>query len=115
MKCNICGEDYLYPTLHICKPKELGAPLPKPPEVATLRDQFAAQLPSDSVRDILYNCLSRRAQEILVGVTHPLKEDFEGGVDYQLAELDFVCRVNAAIRFKLADAMMKERNAHGDS
>ena len=75
----------------------------------TERDHFAANLPSDEIRELMYNSLSRSAKERLTGVKAPVKEDFKDIVEFQLAELGFHCAVNAAVRFKLADAMVVER------
>lgn len=79
----------------------------------TLRDWFAANAPSDEVRELDYNALSRRAQEAITGLKHPDRPanefDTEAMVAFQIEQLEFKCAVNAAIRFKLADAMLKAR------
>lgn len=80
---------------------------------ATLRDCFAWFVPTTEVQEILYRHLSTTAQEILTGKKEP-KLDVscgpEGDVNYQLDKLKFICAVNAAIRYALADAMLEARN-----
>lgn len=77
-----------------------------------LRDFFAINAPTDSIQELIYRCLSEDAKEKLTGMKR--SEKFNGNdrvknVEYQLAELEFNCAVDAAIRYKMADAMLKER------
>lgn len=80
----------------------------------TLRDYFATNAPTDEVQELNFRHLSRLAQEQLTGMTypvqpHPYKMHDPALIDFQIAEFEFKCAVNAAIRFKLADAMLKAR------
>lgn len=79
----------------------------------TLRDYFATQAPSDEVQELQFRHLSRLAQEQLAGMKYPdepkYQPDYAGQVEWQLAKLEFFCRVNTAIRFMLADAMLRAR------
>lgn len=85
-------------------------------EVITLRDYFAAQAPTDEVQELNFRHLSRIAQEAITGRKYPerpnpYRENNPAEIEFQLAEFDFKCAVNAAIRFRLADAMLKARAA----
>lgn len=79
----------------------------------TLRDYFAIQAPTNEVQELNYQHMSRLAQERLTGMKYPEKPEYKpndsANVDFQIAELEFKCAVDAAIRFKLADAMMEAR------
>jgi len=80
----------------------------------TLRDYFAANLPSDEIQDVTYRNLSRDAQELLVGMKHPVEPPpaHPGNMppaDYRIAVVRFQCAVNAALRYMAADAMLKAR------
>lgn len=81
----------------------------------TLRDYFAAKAPTDEVQELLFRHLSRIAQEQLTGMKYPEKPAYTPNdpnmIAFQIAEFEFKCAVNAAIRFKLADAMLKARTA----
>jgi hypothetical protein len=83
-------------------------------EGMTLRDYFASNAPTDEVQELQFRHLSRLAQEQLTGLKWPIKpanlNDLEM-VAFQIAEFEFKCAVNAAIRFKLSDAMLKAREA----
>jgi hypothetical protein len=80
----------------------------------TLRDYFATNAPSDEVQELQFRHLSTLAQEALTGIKYPVRPDYKPGnpeeIAWQIAELEFKCAVNAAIRYKLATAMIKERN-----
>lgn len=80
----------------------------------TLRDYFATQAPTDEVQELSFRNLSRIAQEQLTGMTYPQKPDYRQHapevIAWQIAEFEFKCAVNAAIRYKLADAMLKVRS-----
>lgn len=80
----------------------------------TLRDYFATQAPTDEVQELSFRHLSRNAQEQLTGMKYPQKPDYRQNdpaqIDFQIAEFEFKCAVNAAIRYKLADAMLKVRS-----
>lgn len=82
-------------------------------EGMSLRDYFASNAPTDEVQELHYNSLSRIAQERLTGLKYPEKPPYKANdpaqIEFQLAEFEFHCAVNAAIRYKLADAMLKER------
>ena len=80
----------------------------------TLRDYFAAKLPSDEIQDITYKNLSRDAQELLTGMKYPIEPPatHRGAMppaEHRLACVRFHIAVNAAIRYMAADAMLKER------
>ncbi len=78
----------------------------------TLRDYFATNATTDEVQELNFRHLSRKAQEQMTGLTYPTEP--QGNADrvaYQLAEFHFKCAVNAAIRFALADAMIKARES----
>ncbi len=81
----------------------------------TLRDYFATQAPSDEVQELQFRHLSRLAQETLTGMKYPEKPAYKDNdpaqIAWQIAEFDFKCAVNAAIRYKLADAMLRVRAA----
>ena len=81
----------------------------------SLRDYFATQAPSDEVKELQFRHLSRAAQEQMTGMKYPEKptyrENDPAQIAWQLAEFDFKCAVNAAIRYKLADAMLRVRAA----
>ncbi len=79
-----------------------------------MRDYFATNAPSDTVQELNFRHLSRQAQERLTGLKypqkpHPYKENNPDEIAFQLAEFEFKCAVDAAIRFKLADAMLEAR------
>lgn len=82
-------------------------------EGMTLRDYFATNAPTDEVQELDFRHLSRTAQEAITGLSYPQKpmddRDVDGRVAFQIAEFEFKCQVNAAIRFKLADAMLRAR------
>lgn len=81
----------------------------------SLRDYFASNAPTDEVQELHYSHLSRVAQERLTGLKYPEKPPYKANdpaeIEFQLAEFEFHCAVNAAIRYKLADAMLKAREA----
>ena len=81
----------------------------------SLRDYFATQAPSDEVQELQFRHLSRIAQEQMTGMKYPVKPDYRENdpamIAWQIAEFDFKCAVNAAIRYKLADAMLRIRAA----
>lgn len=81
----------------------------------SLRDYFAAKAPTDEVQELSFRHLSRVAQEQLTGLKYPEKpKDNESSakhVSFQIEQFKFKCAVNAAIRFALADAMLKVRGA----
>jgi hypothetical protein len=59
-----------------------------------------------------YRHLSRSAQERLAGIPYPAIDRNAGGdqaVDQQIAEMAFHARVNAALRYISADAMIAAR------
>jgi hypothetical protein len=79
--------------------------------VPTLRDYFAATVPTDEIEKLTYRTLSLQAQELLAGIPHPkLKESTLSPAEQQLALLRFNCAVNAAIRYELADALLAHRD-----
>jgi hypothetical protein len=84
-------------------------------EGMTLRDYFAVNAPTDEVQELQFRHLSQKAQEKLTGLEYPQKPAYKENdlkvIDFQIAEFEFKCAVNAAIRLKLADAMMKARTA----
>lgn len=78
----------------------------------SLRDYLAQAAPSDEISDISYRNLSLLAKEYLAGMKAPIKPDSARGAevipfDIELAK--FNCKVNAAIRYMMADAMLAER------
>jgi hypothetical protein len=79
----------------------------------TLRDYFATNAPASEVAELDFRHLSRIAQEKLTGLKYPerpaYKEHNPKEIEFQIAEFEFKCAVNAAIRYKLADAMLKAR------
>lgn len=79
----------------------------------SLRDYFATNAPTNEVQELEFRHLSRAAQEAITGLSYPQKpmddRDSAGRVAFQIAEFEFKCQVNAAIRFKLADAMLRAR------
>jgi hypothetical protein len=79
----------------------------------TLRDYFATNAPSDEVQELQFRHLSRLAQEHMTGMKYPerpaYRENDPAQIAWQVAEFEFKCAVNAAIRYKLADAMLKAR------
>ncbi len=79
----------------------------------SLRDYFATNAQTDEVQELSFRHLSRAAQEHMTGLKYPEKPLYKPNdpaqIAYQLAEFDFMCAVNAAIRYRLADAMLKER------
>jgi hypothetical protein len=81
----------------------------------TLRDYFATQAPTDEVQELQFRHLSRMAQEHMTGMKYPEKPAYQPNdpaqIAWQIEEFDFKCAVNAAIRYKLADAMLKARTA----
>lgn len=81
----------------------------------TLRDYFATNAPTDEVQELQFRHLSRLAQELLTGLKYPEKSNYQQTdsemIAFQLAEFEFKCAVNAAIRFTLSDAMLKARKA----
>lgn len=83
----------------------------------SLRDYFAATAPTDEVQELQFRHLSRVAQERITGLKyptrpHPYRDNNPDEISFQIAEFEFKCAVNAAIRFKLADAMLKIREVH---
>ena len=84
-----------------------------PDDGMTLRDYFATNAPTDEVQELNFRHLSRLAQEQLTGLKYPFQPSATASetqnVEYQIAMFEFKCAVNAAIRFKLADAMLKAR------
>lgn len=83
----------------------------------TLHDWFASSMPTDEVQDLAYRTLSRLAQEKIANAKHPIEPPSGASsdvlVDYQIAKIDFYCRVNAAIRYKMANAMIEKRYSNG--
>ena len=81
----------------------------------SLRDYFATNAPTDEVQELNFRHLSRLAQERITGLKYPERPRYEvnspGEIEFQLAEFDFKCAVNAAIRFRLADAMIRARQS----
>ena len=81
----------------------------------TLRDYFAAKLPSDEIQDMTYRQLSRDAQELLTGMKYPSEPPTRPGemppAEYRIAVVRFHAAVNAALRYIAADAMLNERAA----
>ena len=79
----------------------------------TMRDYFATTAPTDEVQELNFRHLSRIAQEALTGMKYPLRPAYKEGdphlIEFQIAEFEFKCAVNAAIRYKLSDAMLQER------
>lgn len=79
----------------------------------SLRDYFATNAPTDEVLELNFRHLSRTAQERLTGLKYPERPKYESNnpaeIDFQLSEFAFKCAVNAAIRYALADAMLKAR------
>jgi hypothetical protein len=85
----------------------------RPIDEMTLRDYFATNAPSDEVQELNFMHLSRIAQEQITGMTYPEKPTYKPNdfaqIDFQLLEFEFKCAVHAAIRYKLADAMLEAR------
>lgn len=82
---------------------------------ATLRDYFAQAAPSDEISDISYRNLSQIAKEHLAGMKAPTKPVTASGADvipFDIELARFNCKVNAAIRYMMADAMLDERAKH---
>jgi len=82
----------------------------------TLRDYFAAKLPSDEIQDMTYRQLSRDAQELLTGMKYPAEPPASRPGDmppseHRLAVVRFHAAVNAALRYVAADAMLLARQA----
>ena len=80
----------------------------------TLRDYFATAITPDEVDDIEAD-LSRSIQETLARAKAPEPPSraltIDESIANRLAELDFKLSVNAAIRFRFADAMLKARQS----
>ena len=80
----------------------------------TLRDYFATAMTPDEVDDIETD-IGRQVQEALVGMVTPAPParalNADEFIAQRLAELDFKLAVNAAIRFRFANAMLKARGA----
>jgi hypothetical protein len=78
----------------------------------SIRDWFARTAPHDEVSEMTYRHLSRNAQERLAGITYPTIDREARGdqaVNQQIAEMMFHARVNAALRYISADAMLAVR------
>lgn len=80
---------------------------------ATMRDFFAATLPTDSVQEITFRSLSRMAQEKLIGRKYPAERPDHAPelIEFQLEKMRFQIDVDAAIRFIHADSMLKARKS----
>lgn len=78
----------------------------------SLRDYFATNAPTDEIQELTFRHLSRLAQECLTGRPYPTNPHStgDGQVAFQMAEFEFKCLVNAAIRYALADAMLQMRD-----
>jgi len=79
----------------------------------SLRDYFAQASPTDEISDISYRSLSLLAKEHLAGMKMPRKPDGVRGDDvipFDVELATFNCRVNAAIRYMMAEAMIRERS-----
>lgn len=75
----------------------------------SLRDWFARNTPHDEVCEMTYKHLSLLAQEKLAGMKAPESaRNFKGeeAANQQIAEMMFHARVNAALRYISADAML---------
>ena len=80
----------------------------------SLRDYFAQAAPTDEISDINYRSLSLLAKEHLAGMKMPRKPDGARGdevIPFDIELATFNCRVNAAIRYMMADAMLAIRSA----
>ncbi len=81
----------------------------------TLRDHFAINIAVDEIGETIRRRLSRRAEERMVGRIYPTTPEertatSEMKVDHQLEVVRFEMELNAALRYQLADAMLRERN-----
>lgn len=78
----------------------------------TLRDWFAQQTPSDEITNLTSQHLSLLAQEKLAGMKRPERNHDERGdaaISKQIETIRFHARVNAALRYIFADAMIEAR------
>ena len=78
----------------------------------TLRDYLARNTPHDEVCEMTYKHLSLLAQERLAGMKRPESDSNlrgEAVVDQQIALMTFYAKVNAALRYISADAMLAAR------
>ena len=78
----------------------------------SLRDYFARNTPHDEVCEMNYKHLSLLAQERLAGIKRPETDRElrgEAVVDQQIALMTFHAKVNAALRYISADAMIAAR------
>lgn len=96
-----------FPTVDANRPADFGTC------GMTLRDFFATTLPADSVQEITFRCLSRMAQEELIGRKYPAERpDYApGNIEYQLEKMCFQIDVDAAIRYIHADSMLEARKS----
>lgn len=80
----------------------------------TLRDFFATKIDRDEYGDILFHHMSRDAEEALLADKHPA-EPIPSATSaeraaYRLAVVDWALRIRAALRYRMADAMLLERD-----
>ena len=78
----------------------------------SIRDYFARAVPHDEVSEMTYKHLSHLAQQRLAGMPYPEENRDargEAAVNYQIAVMQFHARVNAALRYISADAMLAAR------
>lgn len=77
-----------------------------------LRDWFARNTPHDEVCEMTYKHLSLLTQERLAGMKCPVADRElrgEAVIDQQISLMVFHARVNAALRYISADAMLSAR------
>lgn len=78
----------------------------------SLRDWFATSVDKDEYGDLLYRNASRLAMEALAGpapVEPGDRATDNERVTYQLAKIDWELRFRAAIRYRMADAMLRAK------
>ncbi len=83
----------------------------------TLRDWFARETPTDEIQSMTYKNLSLMAQERLAGMKKPASDHNlkgDAAVDHQIKVMVFESRVNAALRYISADAMLAARLPQND-
>jgi hypothetical protein len=81
-------------------------------EGMSLRDWFAQKAPLAEIEEIKFKNLSRVSAEVLAGRSHPVeprKPTREELVSYQIDVVKWQAEVTAALRFIMADAMLKAR------
>lgn len=75
----------------------------------TLRDYFAAKASGSEVADLIFRHASKHAKEMLAGREMPANDSDRA--KHQVEMIQFEIDVTAKIRFMVADAMLKAREA----